>query len=1465
MREDKTKAKKRPLWVQWLRWIFLSVLLCILFVVLVWAGLQSRWAKDRLAGWVASATAGTDGYQVNLQGLDGLLPFSILLDRMTLSDGKGVWLEGRRVDISLNPARLLTGMLDVELFRMEGLSISRLPESPTPPSGEEPEKEIHPLSLPHVVVREIQIDRIDLEKKVADAPMAYSLRSTAQTSGRNMQVHGRLQDLDHPTDALRLAAAYDLGTREIATELTYRESKGGLAAGIMNLPEARGITLDLKAGGPLSAIQGHLDLEIGGYGRANLVVELGLNRPVTVAVDGQIRTDPRIVRKDVTAAMGGLNGDIHFRATVSSERKIRIKAFTARTPSSAISVKGTADLVEGLMDMQAVVSPLDISPFLRGSDLEHQSLGPVRLTAKGAFTRPEVMVTTTLGRFGVQGANLNEITLKAHAAFGKDYTGIKNGRASVTVQNPHLPQVPALKGPLRMDMAAASPDFRKWDIEDLHVTAPEMELRAQGARIDTTNGDFSAHLFARLHRLSGLIPPGARDLDGRLVMRGRTEGNTATGRIQADLSMALTRLSGLPPVAAQAVGPELTVNTRATIQDHILRLERTHMTGGTADLKVDGYLNIGKRTFDVQYHLLLKDLAKMAGAARMPLSGRLSSQGRITGGFEDFAADIALSSEKLRVNGLDLEAIHMHLKTEGLPRKPSGSLRAGAAALDQPLHLDAPFSWSGDTLTLSGARATLPGIRLSADLEATPSTEHVSGTARGEVASLVLLKALSGLEADGRGAFRVKAGGPAQPEGMTLDAGFKDLRFKGHPVSTLTIKGHVDHVKTLRGQVRLAALDGVFKDTRLKRLTLDVGGALDKAVVKLEAEGFHAAKHDGERAGVPVSLAAGLRVQHDAMWRFHLDLFKAVYGELDVALAQPATITINGREIALDDLKIHTAKGNLQARAQLGAETVEASAQLTDLPLDLFEPFIGRDLSGTVSAGCDISGAPTDPVVKVQVQIKDQLIPRGHNRPPLRLEARLDASRRGERFDIDLELSGLSKVPFSAVGSIPARLCLEPFVFDLNRTAQLEGKLTGSLDLAVLQGIAGLDNQTIEGLLEVDMGVQGSLEKWLLNGGIAISRGRYENVELGLILADINGRMDADGRKLRLSRLTAVDGGAGAIALAGGITTQTPFPMDADLTFKQATLLRKEVLTSTASGKLALKGDLKRLDLTGEMILDPTELTIPGKLPPDVVIIPVTEINLPPGMPSGETPPSSGPRFLFMDLAIQIPARFFVRGRGLDVEFKGRLNIQGPAHNPAVRGTLSVVRGTFHFLSRTFHVASGQIAFDGATPPVPYLNITTRVSAGQIDAQVSVTGPADAFRVTLTSQPPLPQDEIMAQILFGQSVAKLNAFQAYQLAASVSQLSGGGIPDIAGETRKLLGIDRLSIDGGGDDKAANNGPTLSAGKYVTDRVYVGVEQDITEAKQDVVVEVEITPSFSVESKAGTKSGAGIGFNWKYDY
>lgn len=1465
--EDDTKIEKRSLGVRWLRWIFSCIIGVVVLTVLIWAGLQTRWAKNRLASLIASGTADRSDYRVTLQGLDGLIPFSVQLDSVTISDDKGAWLDARHVDISLRWAPLLAGMLDVEWVRIEDLSISRFPESAEDSHEQRPvDDEAPPISLPHVMVREFRITRIDLAKEVAGTPLAYKLQSNVRTEGRQIEMNALLQDLDHSHDALRLAAAYDLGTRKIETALTYSESKGGLAAGLMGLSNATGIAIQLEAKGPLSEVKGHLDLEIGGYGKAGLDVEVGLSDPVALSVDGEIWAEHGIVPEDVRAALGGSNVHIQCRAAVSSERRIEITAFTASAPSSSVSVEGTADLGRGLMDIEATVSPVDMSPFLRGSGTDYQALGQVHLTVKGSFSQPEVTATTSLGRLEVQDAILKEMTIEASAAFEKDYTGIKKIGAVVTVKEVEVPQVPSLKGPLRVDVAAASPDFKRWNVESLHVTAPEITASVQGARIDTETGDVAVDLLLQIKRLAAWVPREAGDLNGHLVIRAQAKGKTDTQQMSADLSMALTHLSGLPQMAAGAIGTDVTLDARTALKEGILTLEGVRAAGGHTELTLDGQLDLRKETFDVQYRLFLRDLSEIAKAMEMELSGEVEGRGRLSGAFADFSADMEMTSERIQAADLDLKAIHMEVKTEGLPGKPSGSLRVKAAALDQPLQLNTGFSWSGETLTLSGARAILPGIDLHADLDMAPAERRISGTAGGTVRSLELLRAITDLDVEGSGNFELKSGDSSHQAGLTLNAGFKDLRYNDHAISTLRITAAADNLTTLRGRFSMKAADASVGNARLENIELDVKGDLENAVANLEAKGSLVGTGvQGGASNAPLSFSARLHMSQDDRWRFRLELFKALYRDLHVDLARPATVTIQGQDVMLDDLQIHTAKGNLEANGTMRQEKVEASVRITELPMALLDPFLDQNLSGTVSARCEFSGPLTHPEVHAEAHMTGYRILREDGRAPLLLDADLTADRRENRFEAGLSISGLDKVPFTATASVPVRLSLRPFAFDLDKKGTIDGRLQGHLDLTILRGLPVMEDQILSGEVTVDMGVDGSAEAWALNGGISIQNGHYENPASGTILTDINGRLNADGRTLRLTRLTATDGESGTVAVEGGITTEAPFPMDANLIFKEATLLRKKILTSTTSGKLDITGTAKRLDLKGEIILDRTELAIPKRLPPDVVEIPVTEINLPPGMSTkgARSPQGSGP--FFMDLAVQIPARFFVRGRGLDAEFNGQLTAKGPADNPVIRGTLHVVRGTFQFLTRTFHITNGQIAFDGATPPVPLLNVTTQVNAGQIDAQVRVTGPADDFRVTLTSQPPLPQDEIMANILFGQSVAKLNAFQAYQLAASISQLSGGGMPDVAGKARSLLGVDRLSISGGDDSGRSDGGPTVSAGKYVSESVYVGVEQELTDAKQDVVVEVDITPNFSVESRAGTRSGAGLGFNWKYDY
>ena len=1110
--------------------------------------------------------------------------------------------------------------------------------------------------------------------------------------------------------------------------------------------------------------------------------------------------------------------------------------------------------------------------FLKGTGISLEAPAPIRISAAGPFMGPDVNITTSLAGIKAQEADLSDATLKIRASLMEGFTGLKSASVAVNAQELRVQQAPKLKGPLNIHMDAQSPDFSTWRVKNLTMTLQGIDVHVKEALMALTEGSFSGDLQVHAAHIAVLMPPDTPHVDGILDMDAKVKGS-GPADLKAQLNLALSRLTGLPPEAADLAGQKVTLAARAELQGDRLKLESVDLLGPQAHLVSSGWLDMKNSTFDVAYEMGLDNSRNGPSNVKDLPVGDMESKGSIAGAFDDFSAQVALVSRKLQINDLEINDMNVRLKASGLPQKPSGEVQLTASAMDQPLSVKTDFAWSGKTLSVKDARVRVPGIDLGATLEFNPETESPSGRIKGQVTSLALLQALAGVAAKGQGTFQIeahKATTSGNSTSVKLDADFKDLKYQDYGAATLKMGAQLDDIKKMQGRASLKATDIPLGKSRLETFDLNAKGSLSDAEIILNTKGTSRTEAENT-SGAPLFLSTKIRAGRTNLWRVHVDSLRGGYENLRVNLQKPTTLTYddNGR-ISVDNLQLKTDKGLIQATAEMDQESLTARISIADLPLSLLEPFVGQDLEGKVALNLDLSGPLADPGMRVGIHVKEYKIMGQDMKKPILLNAKLNSRRDGDRLLADLELSGLGNTPFKANGSIPAHISLKPFAFDINKGGNVEGKLLGKFDLAFLQTLPTMSDQNLQGKVDINMGIGGSLEKWTLQGGVTISKGRYENVEQGVLLDHIEGRLDAEGRALKLTRLSATDGGTGTISLNGQTQVDPPFQTNIALVMKNATLLRQETLSVTAGGNLDVRGNKDSMDLTGQIDLERTEIAIPKSFPPDVPVIPVTTINDPASETSMKSEATTSIP-IQMDLTVNIPDRFFVRGRGLDVEFKGQLRVKGPADDPVIRGTLNVVKGTFLFLSRTFNVTSGQIAFDGATPPVPFLNINTEVDAGEITAKVAVTGPADAFKLKLSSQPTLPQDEIMAQILFGQSVAKLNTFQALQLAYSVNELAGGYGPDVLGKTRSFLGLDRIGFSGGdsgnsnsdGSDDA--NGPSVTLGKYVTDRVYIGVEQDLTDAKQDVIVEVNVTPNFTVESKAGSRSGAGIGFNWNYDY
>ena len=92
--------------------------------------------------------------------------------------------------------------------------------------------------------------------------------------------------------------------------------------------------------------------------------------------------------------------------------------------------------------------------------------------------------------------------------------------------------------------------------------------------------------------------------------------------------------------------------------------------------------------------------------------------------------------------------------------------------------------------------------------------------------------------------------------------------------------------------------------------------------------------------------------------------------------------------------------------------------------------------------------------------------------------------------------------------------------------------------------------------------------------------------------------------------------------------------------------------------------------------------------------------------------------------------------------------------------------------------------------------------------------------ITFTSEPPLPQDEVLARILFNRATANLSPFQVAQLAAAAAELAGGGGNGLLSQLRSATGLDDLDIITEDDGSTA-----VRAGRYLDENVYVDVQHD----------------------------------------
>jgi translocation and assembly module TamB len=149
-----------------------------------------------------------------------------------------------------------------------------------------------------------------------------------------------------------------------------------------------------------------------------------------------------------------------------------------------------------------------------------------------------------------------------------------------------------------------------------------------------------------------------------------------------------------------------------------------------------------------------------------------------------------------------------------------------------------------------------------------------------------------------------------------------------------------------------------------------------------------------------------------------------------------------------------------------------------------------------------------------------------------------------------------------------------------------------------------------------------------------------------------------------------------------------------------------------------------------------------------------------------------------------------------------------------------------------------------------------------LSVEVTVRGTSLQPEIAFNSIPAMPEEEVLARLLFGGGVTDLSATDALQLGAAVASLRGGGGMDPINRLRTSIGLDRLRIVPA--DPALDRGTAIALGKNFGRRFYAEI---ITDGRgyNATSLEFRVTSWLSILASIDTLSRGSLAGEYRRDY
>ncbi|MDD2801823.1 MAG: translocation/assembly module TamB domain-containing protein, partial [Methylococcales bacterium] len=676
---------------------------------------------------------------------------------------------------------------------------------------------------------------------------------------------------------------------------------------------------------------------------------------------------------------------------------------------------------------------------------------------------------------------------------------------------------------------------------------------------------------------------------------------------------------------------------------------------------------------------------------------------------------------------------------------------------------------------------------------------------------------------------------------ITFQATGKRLHFAEHSVEQLAVNVDYQPETNKSSQLKLSASNIKSGANQLSKLQIDGLGRPEQHRFTIDLSSNY-----GELSSALTGRLKGNSWEGDFS-KLDVQSNDAGRWQLSNNLVVRMTQSAKGIDAKLAQTCLHQQAAMLCLNGSyLSNNDLQFQLKANDLPLSLLQAYApeGMHITGIINADADIQQQKGLLTGNYRLDLPATSIAFAADKQPTTVHlgaSSLSGALQGSKISADINLA------LAAQDYLRGQLQV-----DTGNTQALSGQIKASIaDLSLLNSF--LPQLTgLKGKFNADLALLGTTAAPTANGAITFTQGAADLNGLGLELRDINLQARATGTIAEEIQITgSAKSGQGIVNLSG--VAKLPGTVELLLTGKDFEVAKLPEAQIAISPELKLLFADNRGKVTG-IIKVPKAIMQIQQLPEQAVTVSSDEVII--GAEKTIENTATAPS-IDADIEIELGKQVSFTGQGLQTNLSGKLKIMKTAEKLAMYGNVDMDKGHYTSYGQDLTVRKGRFVFNGPVDQ-PWLDVEAiRVSKSKkVTAILSVTGPLKSPKTRLSSEPALPETDVLAYLVTGNPLNQASTSESNMIASAAVSLGAGRVSWLADQ----LGIENLEVKEG---KTLED-TLVAVGQYLTPDFYVGTKVGLFNKQAVLVLKHKLTNTINVETETGTSQRIKLNYEFERD-